>query len=179
MMMLVFKQLKWAKLAGVLVWALVTIATSLNAHVLTETSAQVILRDGQIEIKILTDIEHLIGALQSEQAWLLGDIDTVMPQNLSLSQQQEFIQNALKQKMHLRVNNKVISIEAVIFASESNDSEQNMAHGQEIVFHARHSFAQVSELTISFHKSLGTVHISIVKPQYILLNAGDVGHFEL
>jgi hypothetical protein len=179
MMMWVFKQLKWTKLAWVLVCVLSSITISANAHVLTETSAQVILRDGQIEIKILTDIEHLIAALQSEQAWLLGDIDTVMPQNLSPSQQQEFITNALKQKMHLRVNNKVINVEPVLFARESNDPEQNMAHGKEIVFQARHSFAQVNDLTISFHKSLGPVHASIVKPQYKLLNTGDIGHFEL
>lgn len=160
----------------ILVWALLTISPSLNAHVLSATSAQVILRDGQVEVKVLTDIEHLISALQSNQAWLMGDIDSVMPNNLSLSQQQTFIKNALKQKMHITVNNKVIGIEAVIFEGERNKLDKSQSHNKEIIFQARHSFAQVTNLTISFHKSLGAVHTSIVKPQYRLLNAGDIAH---
>lgn len=174
--MYVIKKLKCAKLAWVLVCVLLSISTSLNAHVLNETTAQVILRDGQVEVKVLTDIDHLISALQSEQAWLLGDIDTVMPQNLNRSQQEEFIKTALKQKMNLIVNDKVISFEAVIFESDSNNLEQSTVHGKEIVFQARHSFAQITDLSISFHKSLGAVHTSFVKPQYRLLNAGATGH---
>jgi hypothetical protein len=176
MIMFVFKPLKCVKIVWILVWALLSISTSVNAHVLTETSAQVILRDGQIEVKVLTDIEHLMSDLQSNQAWLMGDIDSVMPDNLSLSEQQGFIKNALKQKMHISVNNKVVGIEAVIVEDDSNNLDKSKSHNKQIVFQARHSFAQVTDLTISFHKSLGAVHTSIVKPQYRLLNAGDIAH---
>tara|TARA_R110002167_G_scaffold77382_1_gene214951 strand:- start:1197 stop:1730 length:534 start_codon:yes stop_codon:yes gene_type:complete len=172
--MSVFKKAKCAKLAWILVCALFSICTSLNAHVLTETSAQVILRDGQIEVKVLTDIEHLISSLQNDQAWLLGDIDSIMPQNLSLSEQDTFTKNALKQKMHLVVNDQVIGIEAVMLERDSNSHEPSKSHNKEIVFQARHSFAQITSLSISFHKSLGAVHTSFVKPQYRLINAGEI-----
>ncbi|MDO6691976.1 hypothetical protein Q4574_01715 [Aliiglaciecola sp. 3_MG-2023] len=192
--MSVFKKLK---LACILVIGLVNVSTSLNAHVLNETTAQVVLRDGQVEVKLLTDIDHLISNLQSEQAWLLGDIDAVMPENLNASQQEAFIADALKQKMNLTINGVVIGFETATLESGAfdtdhlgtddleRDSFQNKSkhsnsrnHGREIVFQARHSIAQVSELSISFHKILGAVHTNFVKPQYKLLSAGETAHIE-
>ncbi|WP_237707162.1 hypothetical protein [Pseudoalteromonas sp. BSi20652] len=144
-------------------------SAQVSAHVLKNTTAQVILRDGQVEVKVLTNAEHLISALQSEQAWLMGDIDKLMPTNLSAEQREEFVKNALKQKTSLRVNQQVIVFERVAFTTSSN----NEAHDLEIVFQAKHTFTTVNELAISFPKSLGAVHASFVKPQYKLLGAGD------
>lgn len=147
---------------------LTSMCAQVSAHVLKNTTAQVILRDGQVEVKVLTNAEHLISALQSEQAWLMGDIDKLMPTNLSAEQQEEFVINALKQKTSLRVNQQVIVFERVVFTTSNNE-----AHDLEIVFQAKHSFTTVDELAISFPKSLGAVHASFVKPQYKLLGAGD------
>ncbi|HDY91813.1 MAG TPA: hypothetical protein ENH67_16750 [Pseudoalteromonas sp.] len=159
-----FKKLKWLMLACILT----SMCAQVSAHVLKNTTAQVILRDGQVEVKVLTNAEHLISALQSEQAWLMGDIDKLMPTNLSAEQQEEFVKNALKQKTSLRVNQQVIVFERVVFTTSNNE-----AHDLEIVFQAKHSFTTVDELAISFPKSLGAVHASFVKPQYKLLGAGD------
>ena len=148
---------------------LTSMCAQVSAHVLKNTTAQVILRDGQVEVKVLTNAEHLISALQSEQAWLMGDIDKLMPTNLSAEQQEEFVKNALKQKTSLRVNQQVIVFERVTFTTSNN----NEAHDLEIVFQAKHTFTTVDELAISFPKSLGAVHASFVKPQYKLLGAGD------
>ncbi|GAA61965.1 hypothetical protein P20652_3856 [Pseudoalteromonas sp. BSi20652] len=148
---------------------LTSMSAQVSAHVLKNTTAQVILRDGQVEVKVLTNAEHLISALQSEQAWLMGDIDKLMPTNLSAEQREEFVKNALKQKTSLRVNQQVIVFERVAFTTSSN----NEAHDLEIVFQAKHTFTTVNELAISFPKSLGAVHASFVKPQYKLLGAGD------
>lgn len=147
---------------------LTSMSAQVSAHVLKNTTAQVILRDGQVEVKVLTNAEHLISALQSEQAWLMGDIDKLMPTNLSAEQQEEFVKNALKQKTSLRVNQQVIVFERVVFTTSNNE-----AHDLEIVFQAKHTFTTVDELAISFPKSLGAVHASFVKPQYKLLGAGD------
>lgn len=147
---------------------LTSMCAQVSAHVLKNTTAQVILRDGQVEVKVLTNAEHLISALQSEQAWLMGDIDKLMPTNLSAEQLEEFVKNALKQKTSLRVNQQVIVFERVVFTTSNNE-----AHDLEIVFQAKHSFTTVDELAISFPKSLGAVHASFVKPQYKLLGAGD------
>ncbi|MEZ7491899.1 hypothetical protein QO198_10070 [Pseudoalteromonas distincta] len=159
-----FKKLKWLMLACILT----SMCAQVSAHVLKNTTAQVILRDGQVEVKVLTNAEHLISALQSEQAWLMGDIDKLMPTNLSAEQQEEFVKNALKQKTSLRVNQQVIVFERVVFTTSNNE-----AHDLEIVFQAKHTFTTVDELAISFPKSLGAVHASFVKPQYKLLGAGD------
>ena len=148
---------------------LTSVSAQVSAHVLKNTTAQVILRDGQVEVKVLTNAEHLISALQSEQAWLMGDIDKLMPTNLSAEQQEEFVKNALKQKTSLRVNQQVIVFERVAFTTSNN----NEAHDLEIVFQAKHTFTTVDDLAISFPKSLGAVHASFVKPQYKLLGAGD------
>ena len=158
------KKLKWLMLA----YILTSMSAQVSAHVLKNTTAQVILRDGQVEVKVLTNAEHLISALQSEQAWLMGDIDKLMPTNLSAEQQEEFVKNALKQKTSLRVNQQVIVFERVVFTTSNNE-----AHDLEIVFQAKHTFTTVDELAISFPKSLGAVHASFVKPQYKLLGAGD------
>jgi len=147
---------------------LTSMSAQVSAHVLKNTTAQVILRDGQVEVKVLTNAEHLISALQSEQAWLMGDIDKLMPTNLSAEQQEEFAKNALKQKTSLRVNQQVIVFERVTFTTSNNE-----AHDLKIVFQAKHTFTTVDELAISFPKSLGAVHASFVKPQYKLLGAGD------
>ncbi|MEP4888919.1 MAG: hypothetical protein ABJV04_02735 [Aliiglaciecola sp.] len=172
--MSLFKTLKSVTAICLLFNCLLATSTSVSAHVLSETSAQVILRDGQVEVKLLADMDHLIMALQSEQAWLMGDIDSVMPNNLSSRQQDAFIANALKQHTKLAVNGEALAFETVKLQSASGAGER-WQHGREIVFRGRHSFAKVSELSIYLHKSLGTVHISVVKPQYRLLTPGETG----
>ena len=151
---------------------LITVIMPANAHVLKETSAQIILRDAQVEIKLITDIDHFIAALQNNQAWLMGDIDDVMPTGLSINQQQQFIKKALKQKTHLTINNKEINIERIVLANNNSGND-------EIIFQARHRFNEVDELSISFHQGLGTIHINVVKPQYKLVAAGEKGIFNL
>ncbi len=172
--MFLVRKLQYAKnlraLMFVCLGCFITVSTASNAHVLNETTAQVVLRDGQVEVKMFTDLEHFSSALQSDQAWLLGDIDTVMPKNLNASEQESFIVNALKQKMLLTINGKPISIETAYLGPVV---DKNDTHTREIVFQTRHSFSSVSELSVSFHKSLGAVHTSFVKPQYKLLAAGE------
>ena len=159
--MYLIKTLRWV----VLICTFTSASVPINAHTLKETTAQVILRDGQVEVKIITDIEHLISALQNSHSWLLGDIETIMPANLNHRQQKSFIKNALKQKLNLVVNGQIKSFEHVVF---SNDNE--------IIFQAQHSFSEVTNISISFHKMLGAVHVNFVKPKYKLLVAGETAH---
>jgi hypothetical protein len=144
-----------------------------GAHTLNETSAQVILRDGQIELKIITDIPHLVSTLQSDQAWLLGDTDQVMPTNLNASQQSVFIENVLLQNVHLRINAKAIDFENVRIVAAKYSTNADIS------LQARHDFKDVKDVAISFPKSLGNVHVSVVKPRYKLLAAGDIAHIVL
>jgi hypothetical protein len=175
--MTLVKKLKCTKTLRALMFAcigsLITLSAPLSAHLLNETTAQVILRDGQVEVKVYTDLAHFSAALQSDQAWLLGDIDAVMPENLNASQQETFIINALKQKMFLMVNGKPLSVEVAYLGTIV---DKNDADTREIIFQARHSYSKVTELSVSFHKSLGAVHTSFVKPQYKLLSVGETAH---
>ena len=161
-----FKKLRWV----VLVCAFTGFIAPAIAHELNETTAQVILRDGQVEVRVITATDHLVEALQNDQAWLLGDIDTIMPAGLSLKQQAEFIENTLKQKTSLTINKQVISFERVTFSSDAN------SESGEITLQAKHVFPEVKDIAISFHKALGPVHMSVVKPQYKLLSAGEPAH---
>ena len=137
---------------------------------LNETTTQVILRDGQVEIHIITDMDHLVTTLKDNQAWLMGDTSEVMPGGLSSDQQELFIKSAFEKEVSLSVNQKKLTFERVVFKKTNHD------HGTEIVLQARHSFANVTGVTMSFPKSLGTVHASFVRPQYKVLNAGDDVH---
>lgn len=158
------------KLQNIMFVCIFTIlSTSLHAHVLEQTSAQVILRDGQVEIKVIAERERLIAALQNDLAWLMGEIDTVMPANLSVTQQQDFMTNALKQKTQLTVNKQLINFEQVKVVNQDE-------HTLSFVFQAKHQFADVTDISISFPKTLGSVHVSVVKPQYKLINAGESAH---
>jgi len=157
-------------LSIVAIYTLSHLTGSVHAHMLGETTAQVILRDGQIEIKVITDIDHLTSALKNNQAWLLGDIDAVMPNNLSINEQSTFIKNALASQMNVVVNKQILEIKHVAL-----QRDKNAAKG-EITFQVKHEFLKVSELSVTFHKSLGAVHISFSKPQYKLLSAGKSAH---
>ena len=154
----------------IILCALLTISESIYAHTLSETTAQVILRDGQIEVIVTTDLKRLSSALQNSEAWLLGDIETVMPTDLSIEQQEHFIKNALIKKMNLVINKQVITFDRVAFSKLSDTDHQT------IVFQAQHSFSNVNELSVSFHKSLGSVYVNFIKPQYQKVTAGNAAH---
>lgn len=157
------KLLYWRFLACVLVG----VSSSIYTHTLEETSAQVMLRDGQVEVRIITDLTHLISIFQNNRAWLMGDIDTVMPKNLSIAQQESFIKKVIEKNMMLIVNEKVIGFQRITLKKYEQKDDG------EIVLQAKHSFSEVTELSISFHKALGSVHVSFVEPQYKRLNAGE------
>lgn len=103
--MYLLNNFKFALLVLLLVCGMTVFSAPIKAHVLNETSAQVILRDGQVEVKIITDMNYLVSRLQNNQAWLMGDIEKVMPENLSDNEQQSVIKKTLKQGTHLMLRN--------------------------------------------------------------------------
>jgi hypothetical protein len=136
---------------------------------LNDTTAQVILRDGQVEVRITTDMAHLSENLQSDQAWLMGDINKLMPENLNTQAQLDFIKTSFQQLMNIQVNQQLIHFEAATVENNTiNDKKVT-----EIVLQASHSFTKVNTINISFPSILGTVHASFIKPQYKLLKIGE------
>ncbi|MEP0071062.1 MAG: hypothetical protein ABJE79_00035 [Marinomonas sp.] len=146
-----------------------------NAHTLKENHAQVILRDGQVEVNLTADLARLIATLQSHQAWLMGDTTEVMPEQLTSEQQTEFVKQMFAKELRLSINEQALSLERILINIPTSHGEDH-THGVKIVLQARHSFANVSEFSIMFPKSLGAVHVSVVKPEYRMLQAGDEAH---
>jgi hypothetical protein len=153
-------------------WVFLSCSNIAFAHTLDDTSAHVILRDGQVEVRITTNSEHLLSSLQSEQAWLLGDIPTLMEANLTPTQQAEFIKNFMQNSTTIELNQAPIAIEHVVIDNDvkSNKGETNIT----IVCFARHQFSSVSQAGIRLARVLGPVHVRFTQPQYRMVGAGNM-----
>jgi len=160
---------------AILLSALFMVVLPVKAHTLTENHAQVILRDGQVEVNITADMARLIATLQSHQAWLMGDTAEVMPEDLTADQQVELVKQVFAKELSLSINQQPLSIERVLIKAPTSHGADH-THGTQIILQARHSFAKVSEFNMVLPKSLGAVHVSIVKPEYRMLQAGDEVH---
>lgn len=144
-----------------------------RAHVTSATSAQVILRSGQVEIRILTNGEHWLARLSDHGAWLLGDTDTLMPPDLTEAQQQAFLQQLVGAQTRVRINGQTLAFDRVSVSGPGDSGDM------EIVLLARHAFPQVEKLSLQFPASLGRVHLSVVQPRYQLVPPGKVADLSL
>lgn len=155
----------------ILVMLLVTLPMSANAHVLKETSARITLRDGQVEVRILTDFKRWKASLQNNQAWLLGDIKKIMPLGLTTKETKGFVSKLLNEETSLMMNNQAIALTLKTISVPQNSAEHH--EYTELVLTAKHAFSSVEQVNIQFPKSLGAVHASFVKPKYQLVTAGS------
>jgi len=148
---------------------IVVFSTVASAHELKETSARITLRDGQVEIKLSTDIKRWQALLQDNKAWLMGDTEQVMPAGLNPKQNKEYLKKLLQKNTNISINNKLVALDGV---SVSTLTEQH-GHYIEIVLSGKHTYSGVDQLNIQFPKSLGAVHASIVQPQYKMMTPGS------
>ena len=150
---------------------LVSLPMIANAHVLKETSARITLRDGQVEVRIFTDMKRWKTRLQSNQAWLLGDIKQVMPLGLTTKETKDFVARLLNEEVSMTLNNQsvLLTLQTVSVPQNTTDHHEYT----ELVLTAKHAFSLVEQVNIRFPKSLGAVHASFVKPKYQLVTAGS------
>jgi hypothetical protein len=158
-------------LAIMVVMIMATLPITAKAHVLKETSARITLRDGQVEVRILTDFQRWQTNLQNNQAWLLGDIKQIMPLGLTTKETKAFVAKLLNEETILTMNNQSIPLTLNTISVLKNSTEHH--EYTELVLTAEHAFALVGKVNIRFPKSLGAVHASFVKPKYQLVTAGD------
>ncbi len=149
---------------------LATLPLTVSAHALKETNARVTLRDGQVEIRLWVDMDRWQKKLQDNQAWLLGDIEQVMPVGLTANETTAFIENILSKDISLTLNSQEIAFSVAAISPVTKVT--NHHEYTELVLSSTHAIAQVKTLDIRFPKSLGAVHTSIVKPKYKILAAG-------
>jgi hypothetical protein len=153
---------------------LVTFPMAASAHELKETSARITLRDGQVEVRISTNLDNWKVRLQNNQAWLMGDIDQVLPKGLSQQKYSALLKQVLQNKTIIRINNQSITFDGISITTKTGKgNKKSHQHNGEIVLTAKHSNPRVDNLNIQFPKSMGPVHASFVKPQYKMIKAGD------
>lgn len=153
------------------------------AHELDETSSQIILRDGQVEVRIYVNTEHWIETLQDPVAWLTGDSDYLTvtssneensTSNKSMNHLNDALIEHLLAEIHLELDAISVTLEPI-----SQVALQEADDVTEYRFAAKHSIENPSRVSVRFPKSLGDVHISVVRPNYGLVPAGKASMFTL
>lgn len=160
-----------------------------QAHTLKENSAEIIMREGQVEIRLRVNMARWQRLLQSNQSWLLGDIQQVMPSHSNPAQQAVFLSDILSQQTHVSVNKHTVKMAVLYFPEFTSLSEINLltSHHQddfqkdnhhrenyaEIVLTAQHQQGNINNIRLTLPKSLGNVHSRFVQPKYRLIKAGN------
>ncbi|MEH6345705.1 MAG: hypothetical protein V7785_11510 [Bermanella sp.] len=153
---------------------LLMVMSQVQAHELKENSAQVIMRDGQVEIRLMVNMARWQSLLQSDQAWLMGDSIQVMPKHLNDKQKSLFLSELITQNSQVSVNDVPVKMGILYFPDSidiNNDHHSNEYN--EIVLTAQHKQGHVNNISLSLPKSLGNVHSRFVQPRYRLIKAGN------
>ncbi|WP_320825962.1 hypothetical protein [Reinekea sp.] len=157
------------------------IGTVAHTHEFPQNSAQIILRDGQVEVRLLVDIDAWQSTLSDPTAWLTGETDLLLTQ-------EDLSSDALTDKLAQYLAGAIeltLEQEALVFKSESyqayatghkDEAEQGLV---EFRLSARHAFADPKGLSVQFPASLASVLVSVVQPQYGLTKAGETKIFSL
>ncbi|MEZ8103037.1 hypothetical protein [Vibrio bivalvicida] len=149
-------------------------ALQVNSHSVPKTTSELIIRDGQAELKVLVDIENWLMRLQDPQAWLLGDTEVLLTEaQLTSSRLNVELYKLLENGVELSINGKTIPLAPI----KTADSQHS--HVVEFRFSATHPFQSPQEIRIRFPKSLGDVHFSLSHPIYSQLSAGSAQNFSL
>jgi len=147
-----------------------------NAHALKENSARVTLRDGQIEVRVWVDMGRWQTQLQDNQAWLLGDIQQIMPAGLTTKETKVFFEKVINEETSLTLNNQRLPLKLLTIshakASQLTSTAEHHTYS-EILLSTKHTMPVAKQLNIRFPKSLGAVHASFVKPKYQMVAAGN------
>ncbi|MBQ4862769.1 hypothetical protein J8L98_13820 [Pseudoalteromonas sp. MMG013] len=144
---------------------------SVTAHELHETNARVTLRDGHLEIRIWVDVARWTAKLQNSEAWLLGDIERIMPLKLNKKQQDTFLGEIITSQTSLILNNQAVTLKPVSISYPK--TAPSHPKFKEFIVSAEHSLSSIHLLNIRFPKSLGVVHTNFIKPKYQMVPAGQ------
>ena len=152
-----------------------------HAHEFPQNSAQIILRDGQVEVRLVVDIDAWQSVLSDPSAWLTGETDLLLtPADLSSDALNDKLGEYLAGAIELKLEQ-----EALVFVSESyqayktgheDEAEQGL---MEFRLSAQHALVRPKDLSVQFPASLASVLVSVVQPQYGLIKAGGEKVFAL
>jgi len=170
------------KLARPILILLTSLLVSVGyAHEFPQNSAQIILRDGQVEVRLLVDIEAWQTTLSDPAAWLTGETDLLLT-DADLSP--DAVTNRLAKYLAGAIQLK-LEQEPLVFSSTGSqhyETGHEDETGQGLVefrLSAQHAFAHPKDLSVEFPTSLDNVLVSVVQPQYELIPAGALTNFRL
>ena len=139
------------------------------AHEAKQNSAQVYLRDGQVEVRLFVNRDEWVSRLSTAQSWLLGDSDIVLTQeDIQSSDLNNKLLSLLEKNIILKLNKQRLQLKAVHHIHDTSSH-----HRVEFRLSAAHSFSDPKAVTLSFPRSIGAVFVSVVKPQYGTIKAGE------
>ncbi len=149
--------------------SLLTSTAQLHAHALKENNARIILRDGQVEVRIMVDTHRWQLKLKDQQAWLMGDTEQVMKKDLPYPQKKQFLQKLLTTHTQLKLNGQEVKLKLTSFPKNLSQPHGGFV---ELALSGHHKQVHAKKIDLSFPKSLGAIHASFVQPEYKLIAAG-------
>ena len=145
------------------------------AHELQQTTARVILRDGQIEIRIVFDATRWQNKLQNPKAWLTHNTEKVMPKGLAADEIVQFLNDLMLQHSKLEVNGKN---QPLMLRSATYDRHGSGHHRlSEVILQSDHKQV-VKDVTVTLPKSLGSVLFNYVQPRYQNVAEGQTSYMQ-
>lgn len=185
--MIIRKLINRTKVFLILILLSVSLPPAGFAHALEQTSAQIIMRDGQVELRLFLDVEHWVEKLQDPTAWLTGESnfifinpDSTIETNTStqgtgftstyISKLSDYLFSEIRIQLDSG-NIQLIAVDQIKYLDQSALMEFR--------FSGQHSISNPQSIDVQFPVSLGDVHISIVQPQYGLVHAGEIQTFKL
>jgi len=150
------------------------VCASASAHELQNNSAQVILRDGQLEIRLLVDREKWIKSLQNAQGWLTGQTNAFISPEMTGAEVTEATLKVLVNNTKVIVNQKILLLRLHKATQKSVDAGHSLTQYR---LSSPHPFSNPESLSVTFPASLGDVYVSVVRPQYQQMNAGETHEF--
>ena len=161
--------------AGLMLWLWMAISTLADSHELKQTTARIILRDGQVEMQLSVDMGAWLETLSDEQSWLLGDIDYLYHEPMSEAETDDFVKQVIEQGTRVSLNGQPMTLSLV----QQRDVGDNLHDRTLIVLQGQHSLTHVQQLDVSFPKSLGSVYISVARPHYEMVPGGQTAQVSL
>ncbi|MGF1719644.1 hypothetical protein L4D20_06305 [Vibrio kyushuensis] len=139
------------------------------SHTLKQTSAQITLRDGQVELRLYINRDLWLTQLQDHQAWLTGlNSVLLLEDDLSSTDLAGKLMSVILTETTIRLDGYTVEL-----ATIKSDSNPLSDHLLEFRFSASHTLQNPSLIETTFAQSLGDVHLSVTRPIYRNLAQGS------
>lgn len=136
------------------------------AHELTETTARVVLREGQVELTLGIDWERWEAQHRNPQAWLMGDIDELLSPEATAEEVKQKLLGTLQREMQLLLDQVPVQLQL------RETIPNPHGHQVQLVLEGPASASPMKQVQLQLPVSLGPVHFQLLRPIYRYGKAG-------